>query len=147
MIRVAWGWERPKLCTGRRWVGLIWNIRDWWASFERAIRLANILVGIRLSGFVRKMGENLRGTIAIISYHAFIRWRCLSYNSIIQSHPAVPDGQNRELTIRDSETSCHVRNWGLVGTPIPEENSEKGQKLNSCVYPDWVEKREKLVVI
>ena len=32
-------------------------------------------------------------------------------------------------------SSC-IRNWGLVGTPVPEENSERGQKLGSCAYPD-----------
>ena len=32
-------------------------------------------------------------------------------------------------------SSC-IRNWGLVGTPVPEENYERGQKLGSCAYPD-----------
>jgi len=27
----------------------------------------------------------------------------------VQSHPVVPDGQNQELTIRDSETSGRVK--------------------------------------
>ena len=114
MIRVAWGWERPKLCTGRRWAGLIWNIRYWWASVERAIRLANILMSVCSSNVVRKMGENLRGTIAVILYHTFIRWRCLSYNSIIQSHPAVPDGQNRELAARDNEKSGRLIQYAIL---------------------------------
>ena len=26
--------------------------------------------------------------------------------------------------------------WGLVGTPVPEENSEMEQKLGSCAYTD-----------
>ena len=32
-------------------------------------------------------------------------------------------------------SSC-IRNWGLVGTLVLEENSERGQKLGSCAYLD-----------
>ena len=32
-------------------------------------------------------------------------------------------------------SSC-IRNWGLIGTPVSEENSERGQKIGSCAYLD-----------
>ena len=45
-------------------------------------------------------------------------------------------GKRRLFVIRVLVMSSCIRNWGLAGTPVPEENSEKGQKLGSCAYPD-----------